>query len=142
MQTFSKCSGKLIIQSEKYQPAIDILEGMEANEMKTESTLYFIAMSYKALKNYSKSVEYLNKNDKGNQFRQTQPGIMHRSGMCWKKSQLTRKVARSLSEKASFFENKPLTLYTIATIYDQKTENSLKTALSYYKRYIYSKTSC
>ncbi|MDP2415817.1 lipopolysaccharide assembly protein LapB [Daejeonella sp.] len=120
----------------KYQQAIDILEGMEANDMKTESTLYFIAMSYKALKNYNKSVDYLNKTIKESISTNT-AGYYAQIGDVMEKSQLTSKSLEAY-QKSLFFDNKPLTLYTIATIYDQKLKQP-KTALSYYKRYINSK---
>ncbi len=40
-------------------------------------------------------------------------------------------------QKSLFFENKSLTLYTIASIYDQKLKQ-FKSALIYYRRYINS----
>lgn len=131
-----KMLGEAFYSVGKYQQAIDILEGMEANDMKTESTLYFIAMSYKALKNYNKSVDYLNKTLKESISPNT-AGYYGQIGDVLEKSQLTRKSLEAY-QKSLFFDNKPLTLYTIATIYDQKLKQP-KTALSYYKRYINSK---
>ncbi len=109
---------------------------MAGNDMKTESTLYFIAMSYKALKNYNKSVDYLHKTIKESISPNT-AGYYAQIGDVLEKNQLVRKSLEAY-QKSLFFDNKPLTLYTIATIYDQKIKLA-KAALSYYKRYVNSK---
>jgi tetratricopeptide (TPR) repeat protein len=131
-----KMLGEAFYSLGKYQQAIDILEGMEANEMKTESTLYFIAMSYKALKNYPKSVDYLQKTITESISLNT-AGYYAQIGDVLEKSQMIRQSVEAY-QKSLFFDNKPLILYTIATIYDQKLKQS-KTALNYYRRYINSK---
>ncbi|MDP3468899.1 MAG: CDC27 family protein [Daejeonella sp.] len=131
-----KMLGEAYYSIGKYQQAIDILEGMEANDMKTESTLYFIAMSYKALKNYNKSVDYLNKTIKESISPNT-AGYYAQKGDVLEKSQLNRQSLEAY-QKSLFFDSKPLTLYTIAIIYDQKLKQP-KAALSYYRSYINSK---
>jgi tetratricopeptide (TPR) repeat protein len=131
-----KMLGEAFYSLGNFQQAIDILEGMEANEMKTEATLYFIAMSYKALKNYPKSVDYLQKTIAESISLNT-AGYYAQIGDVLEKSQMIRQSVEAY-QKSLFFDNKPLTLYTIATIYDQKLKQP-KTALNYYKRYINSK---
>ena len=131
-----KMLGEAYYSTGKYQQAIDILQGLEANEMKTESTLYFIAMSYKNLKNYSKAVEYLNKTISESVSPNT-AGYYAQIGVVQETNKQIRQALEAY-QKSLFFENKPLTLYSIATIYDQKLKQS-KSAVAYYKRYINSK---
>ena len=131
-----KMLGEAFYSTGKYQQAIDILQGLEANDMKTESTLYFIAMSYKNLKNYSKAVEYLNKTI-GESISPNTAGYYAQIGVVQETNKQIRQALEAY-QKSLFFENKPLTLYSIAMIYDQKLKQS-KSALAYYKRYINSK---
>jgi len=131
-----KMLGEAFYSIGKYQQSIDILEGMEANDMKTESTLYFIAMSYKALKNYPKSVDYLNKTIKES----ISPNIASyyaQIGDALDKNQQNKQSLEAY-QKSLFFDPKPITLYTMATLYDQKLKQH-KTALSYYRRYLNAK---
>ncbi|MBM3403236.1 MAG: hypothetical protein FJY21_13205, partial [Bacteroidetes bacterium] len=131
-----KMLGEAFYSIGKYQQFIDILEGMEANDTKTESTLYFIAMSYKALKNYPKSVDYLNKTIKES----ISPNIASyyaQIGDALDKNQQNKQSLEAY-QKSLFFDPKPITLYTMATLYDQKLKQ-YKTALSYYRRYLNAK---
>lgn len=130
-----KMLGEAFYYVGKFQQAIDILEGMAANDMKTETTLYFIAMSYKNLKNYTKAAEYLEKTIAESVSPNT-AGYYAQIGDVMEKNKQIRKSLEAY-QKSLFFENKPLTLYTIASIYDQKMKE-FKSALSYYRRYINS----
>lgn len=131
-----KMLGEAYYSVGKYQQAIDILQGLEANDMKTESTLYFISMSYKNLKNYTKAVEYLNKTINESVSPNT-AGYYAQIGLVQETNKQVRQALEAY-QKSLFFENKPLTFYSIALIYDQKLKQS-KSALTYYKRYINSK---
>lgn len=130
-----KMLGEAFYYVGKYQQAIDILEGMAANDMKTETTLYFIAMSYKNLKNYTKAAEYLEKTISESVSPNT-AGYYAQIGDVMEKNKQIRKSIEAY-QKSLFFENKSLTLYTIASIYDQKLKQ-FKSALIYYRRYINS----
>jgi len=130
-----KMLGEAFYYVGKYQQAIDILAGMEANDMKTESTLYFTAMSYKNLNNYPKAVEYLRKTINES----VSPNVSGYYAQLGDVMDKNKQIRQSLEayQKSLFFENKPLTLYTIASIYDQKLKQ-FKSALTYYRRYINS----
>ncbi len=128
-----KMLGEAYYLTEKYTMAIELLEGMEQNLQQSESTLYFIAMSYKALKNYPKAIEYLNKT----LTESISPNVAEYYALIGDSNQKNNQLRASLAayQKSLFYESKPLTLYSMAVIYDQNLKDS-KTALSYYKRYI------
>jgi tetratricopeptide (TPR) repeat protein len=128
-----KMLGEAYYSSKKYKMAIEILEGMEKNLQQSESTLYFIAMSYKALENYPKSIEYFNKTLK----ECISPNTAEYYALIGDINQKNNQIKSALAsyQKSLFFEGKPLTFYSMATIYDQKL-NDKTTALRYYKRYL------
>ena len=128
-----KMLGEAYYSSKKYTMAIELLEGMEQNSQQSESTMYFIAMSYKALKNYPKAIEYFNKTLK----EAISPNTAEYYALIGDSNQKNNQLRLALAsyQKSLFFENKPLTIYSMATIYDQRL-NDKSTALKYYKRYL------
>jgi tetratricopeptide (TPR) repeat protein len=122
-----KMLGEAYHSVKKYTLAIEILTGLEENNQQSESSLYFIAMSYKALENYPKAIEYFNKTLKES----ISPNASEYYALIGDSNQKRNQISL-------FFENKPMTIYSMATIYDQKL-NDKSTALRYYKRYLEAK---
>ncbi|SKB89089.1 tetratricopeptide repeat protein [Daejeonella lutea] len=131
-----KMLGEAYYSVKKYTLAIEILSGLEENDQQTESSLYFIAMSYKSLENYPKAIEYFNKTLKESISPNTSEYYALIGDSNQKRNQM--KSALASYQKSLFFENKPMTIYSMATIYDQKL-NDKATALKYYKRYLEAK---
>lgn len=128
-----KMLGEAYYSVKKYSMAIEILTGLEENLQQTESSLYFIAVSYKALENYPKAIEYFNKTLKESISPNTAEYYALIGDSNQKRNQM--RFALASYQKSLFFENKPMTIYSMATIYDQKL-NDKSTALKYYKRYL------
>jgi tetratricopeptide (TPR) repeat protein len=131
-----KMLGEAYYSVKKYTMAIEILTGLEESLQQSESSLYYIGMSYKALSNYPKAIEYFNKTLK--------EGISPNAaeyyaliGDSHQKRNLMKPALASF-QKSLFFETKPMTIYSMATIYDEKL-NDKRTALMYYKRYLEAK---
>lgn len=131
-----KMLGEAYYSVKKYAPAIEILSGLEESQQQTESALYFIAMSYKALGNYTKAIEYFNKTLKES----VTPNAAEYYALIGDSNQKRNQIKSALAsyQKSLFFANKPMTIYSMATIYDQKL-NDKSTALRYYKRYLEAK---
>ncbi len=125
--------GEAYYSVKKYAMAIEILTGLEQNQKQSESSLYFIAMSYKALENYPKAIEYFNKT----LTESISPNASEYYALIGDSNQKRNQMKSALAsyQKSLFFENKPMTIYSMATIYDQKL-NDKSTALRYYKRYL------
>lgn len=128
-----KMLGEAYYSVKKYAMAIEILSGLEESQQQTESSLYFLAMSYKALENYPKSIEYLNKTLKEG----ITPNAAEYYALIGDSNQKRNQMKSALAsyQKSLFFENKAMTIYSMATIYDQKL-NDKTTALKYYKRFL------
>jgi tetratricopeptide (TPR) repeat protein len=130
-----KMLGQAHYAVKNYDRAIDILTGLEASGMQNESTMYYAALSYKAKKDHAKAIEYFNKTileavspNTGEYYAQI--------GDINEKNNQTR-AALAAYQKSLTFDLKPITLYSIATFYDQKLKNKTS-ALRYYKRYLSS----
>ncbi len=128
-----KMLGEAYYSVKKYSMAIEILTGLEENLQQSESSLYFIAMSYKAMENYPKAIEYFNKTLKES----ISPNTAEYYALIGDSNQKSNKMKSALAsyQKSLFFENKPMTLYSMAAIYDEKLKDK-STALKYYKRYL------
>jgi len=133
---FLKMLGESYYSVKKYDLAIEILTKLEETQQQTESSLYFLAMSYKAIENYPKAIEYFNKTLKESISPNTAAYYALIGDSNQKRNQM--KSALASYQKSLFFENKPMILYSMATIYDQKL-NDKPTALRYYKRYLEAK---
>ncbi|WP_276359750.1 tetratricopeptide repeat protein [Daejeonella sp. H1SJ63] len=88
-----------------------------------------------AMKSYDKAAEYLSKTISESISPNT-AGYYAQVGDVLEKNKLIRQLLEAY-QKSLFFDNKPLTLYTIASIYDQKLKQ-FKSALTYYRRYVNS----
>jgi tetratricopeptide (TPR) repeat protein len=104
--------------------------------LQNESTYYYVAMSYKALKDNVNAIDYLSK--------ALVDGISPRVGnyyieMADSYEQLHKyQSAIAAYQKSTEFKYEPLTFYSLANLYDTELHSN-KNALKYYKKYIAAK---
>ncbi|MGZ3755035.1 MAG: tetratricopeptide repeat protein [Mucilaginibacter sp.] len=119
----------------QYKLAITTFLTMSADKM-NEGTFFYIGTSYEGLADYPNAILYFNKalkdgissnvpdyyNDIGDSY-----GYMHQS-----------KKAIAAYQKSLQFEERPLTYYSLANVYDVDLKDK-KMALKYYKKYLAGK---
>jgi tetratricopeptide (TPR) repeat protein len=111
---------------------LETLLGMDAIQQ-TETSHYYAGLSYKALKNFPKAVIYFNKAIKEG----ISPATATYYGELAGSHQELKQVKKALFnyERGLQFEEKPLLLYSLATLYDSDLKNKSK-AVKYYKKYL------
>ncbi|HEY0897541.1 MAG TPA: hypothetical protein VGE15_13370, partial [Sphingobacteriaceae bacterium] len=121
-----------------YQKTIELLATLEARSMENESILYFMAMSYKELKNQPKAIEYFQKTIENS----ISPNVADYYALIGDSYESLRSTGKALGayQKSLQFEARPMTYYAIANIYDTKLRNKVL-ALRYFKRYLAAKPS-
>jgi tetratricopeptide (TPR) repeat protein len=119
-----------------YDKCIQILLAMEENLMQSEATMYYIALSYKAKKNYPKAIEYFNKTIKESISANTGEYYAQIGDIHEKNNQV--RPALAAYQRSVTFDVKPITLYSVATFYDDKVKDK-SSALRYYKKYLNTK---
>ena len=133
-----KMLGEAHFYMKNYPRTIELLGGLEAKSMENEAILYFLAMSYKAMKNQPKAIEYFYKTiDKS-----ISPNVADyyaHIGDSYETSKSAKKALASY-QKSLQFDPKPMTYYAIANIYDRQLKNK-PSALRYFKRYLAAKPS-
>jgi tetratricopeptide (TPR) repeat protein len=127
--------GEAYFKLKNYQCCIEtfaLLPGIFQNE----SSYYFTAESYKALKNYPLSIAF---------FEQTllqsiSPNVaLYYSEMADTFDEMNKPKNAALTyQKSLFFKEKDIVFYTLANLYDTKLKDK-KNALKYYKKYLDSK---
>ena len=108
------------------------IAGME----QTETSFYISALAYKELKDRRKAIENLMKAiDAG-----VSPNISDYYSEIGSSYELLMKFKKAVLayQKGLQFEEKPITYYLMATLYDNKLKNK-RLALNYYKKYITAK---
>lgn len=132
----AKMLGQSYYHTKRYQDAIGILVGLEESQMQGEGTLYYAALSYKALKNYPKAVEYFNKTIKES----ISPNTGEYYALIGDIHEQNKQIRQALTayQRSITFDVRPITLYSLATLYDQKLKDKAA-ALRYYKRYLNTK---
>jgi tetratricopeptide (TPR) repeat protein len=107
-----------------------------SNDMQSEATYYYIAMSYKALNDQPNTVIYLQ-----NSIKQAiSPNVAnYYSELADSYDRLHQlKKAATAYQKSLQFNETPLIYYSLAFLYDTQLRNK-KSALRYYKKYLASK---
>lgn len=127
--------GEAYYYSLNYQCSIESFSAIPAN-YQTEGTFYYIAECYKQLNNQVKAIEYFNKSIEAG----LSPNIdSYYSEIADSYTDLKKdKKALGAYQKSLQFNEKPMTYYLMAGLYDSNLKNG-KLALVYYKKYIVSK---
>ena len=129
--------GEAYYYTGKFECGIETLMAIQP-AMQTEVSYYYIAECYKALKNQSKAIEYFNKAIEAG----LSPNIdsyYSEIGDSYTKLNKDHKALASY-QKALQFDEKPMTYYVMADIYDTNLKNK-QGALKYYKKFLASNPS-
>jgi tetratricopeptide (TPR) repeat protein len=117
-----------------YPDCITTFELMEKNKTATETSYYYTAISYKALKNQEKAILYFNKAIK-EAISVNVDSYYNEMGDSFDKLHQLRNAA-SAYQKSLLYNTKPLiTYYVLANLYDSKLKNKAN-AIKYYKKYV------
>jgi tetratricopeptide (TPR) repeat protein len=115
-----------------YTCCLETLAGMDQMQQ-NETSYYYMALSYKALKRYNKAIENFDLaiNDG------ISPAIPSYYGEMAGSYQETKrfKKAVQLYERGLTFDERPMLLYSLATLYDTDLKDKAK-AVKYYKKYL------
>lgn len=128
--------GSAYYMTNNYTDCIKTFKLLNDNQLGTESSFYYTAMSYKALHNNTQAIINLDKaidvaissgvssyySEKGDSY-----DLLH---------ELDKAVAAY--QKSIMYKPAPITYYALATLYDTGLKNK-KSALKYYKKYLASK---
>lgn len=127
---------KAYYYTKKYQKAIDLFKMLETMAMQNEATLYYTALSYRALKNYPEAAIYTKKTiDEA--ISPNTSSYYSLLGLVYEESnQLT--LANTAYKKGLQFKVTPALYYRLAVFYDTKLKQSAN-ALKYYNLYLKSK---
>lgn len=103
--------------------------------MQNETTCYFTAVCYKQLKDQKKAIFYFKK---AIQLSLSPNVDTYYSEMADSYEMINQfKMAQSAYQKALFYNEKPLTFYFLANLYDGKLKDK-KNALKYFRKYVNS----
>ncbi len=124
--------GQAYYRLKNYMCCLETLAGMEQMQQ-NETSYYYMALSYKALKKYNKAIENfeLAINDG------ISPAIPSYYGEMAGSYQETKRFKKAVQhyERGLTFAERPLLLYSLATLYDTELKNKTK-AVKYYKKYL------
>jgi len=127
--------GVAYYHTKNYRCGIDVLAGMpEASQ--TEVAAYFIAACYKQLKDQKNAIPYFDKAIKLSISPSTNTYYSEMADSYETLQQLAK--AQSSYQKALLYDERPLTYYFLANLYDVKLKDQ-KSALKYFKKYMASK---
>jgi tetratricopeptide (TPR) repeat protein len=129
--------GEAYYYTGKFDCGIETLMAIQP-AMQTEVSYYYIAECYKGLKNQTKAIEYFNKAIEAG----LSPNIdsyYSEIGDSYTKLDKNNK-ALAAYQKSLQFDEKPMTYYLMADIYDTNLKNKAS-AIKYYKRFLASSHS-
>ncbi|WP_295769476.1 tetratricopeptide repeat protein [uncultured Mucilaginibacter sp.] len=124
--------GQAYYKIKNYVCCLEVLAGMPEMQQ-NETSFYYMGLSYKALKKYAKAISYLEKAISDG----ISPAIPTYYGEIANSFQETKrfKKAELNYQKGLEFAERPLLLYSLATLYDADLKNKAK-AIKYYKKYL------
>jgi tetratricopeptide (TPR) repeat protein len=118
-----------------YKNCIAAFKLMETSQTASETSYYYTAMSFKALKNHAMAVLYFDKAIK----EAVSPNVnSYYSEMADSYDQMHKlKKATAAYQKSLLYGEMPLTYYSLASLYDTELKKK-STALGYYKKFLKS----
>ncbi|QIL40760.1 hypothetical protein G7074_16720 [Pedobacter sp. HDW13] len=127
---------KAYYYTKKYQKAIDLFKMLEKVAMQNEATLYYTALSYRALKNYPQAAIYTKKTiDEA--ISPNTSSYYSLLGLVYEENnQLS--LANAAYKKGLQFNATSTLYYRLAVFYDTRLKNA-ENALKYYNLYLKSK---
>lgn len=127
--------GEAYYYNQNYPCSIETFSAIRGN-YQTESTFYYVAQCYKQMNNQTKAIEYFNKAIEAG----LSPNIDNYYSEIGDSYSNLKKDKKALGayQKSLQFNEKPLTYYLMAGLYDNDLKDGRK-ALTYYRKYIASK---
>ncbi|WP_259069357.1 tetratricopeptide repeat protein [Mucilaginibacter sp. X4EP1] len=119
----------------QYVNSINTFKILEQNQTASETSYYYMAMSYKALKDQKMAITYFEKAIKA-AISANASSYYSEIGNSYDKMHQTKKAVNAY-QKSLLYGELPLTFYALATMYDVELKNRLK-ALQNYRKYIKS----
>lgn len=118
----------------RYQECISAFGILETNNTASETSFYYTAMSYKALHDQKKAIEYLNKAIKAAISSNVDSYYAEMGDSYDKIHQLNKAI--NAYQKSLLYDSKPMiTYYVLANLYDSELKNKA-IAAKYYRKYI------
>jgi len=118
----------------RYKECISAFEILETNKTASETSYYYTAMSYKALHDQEKAIEYLNKAVKS-AISSNVDSYYAEMGDSYDKLHRLNKAVNAY-QKSLLYDSKPMiTYYVLANLYDSELKNKA-IAAKYYRKYI------
>lgn len=118
----------------QYRECISAFEILETNKTASETSYYYTAMSYKALRDQDKAIAYLNKAIK-EAISSNVDSYYSEMGDSYEKIHELNKAVNAY-QKSLLYSNKPMiTYYILANLYDSELKNKA-IAAKYYRKYI------
>lgn len=118
----------------RYKECISAFEILETNKTASETSFYYTAMSYKALNDQEKAIEYLNKAIKS-AISSNVDSYYAEMGDSYDKLHRLNKAVNAY-QKSLLYDSKPMiTYYVLANLYDSELKNKVL-AVKYYREYI------
>ncbi|PWK78953.1 tetratricopeptide repeat protein [Mucilaginibacter oryzae] len=128
--------GTAYYMTNKYTDCIKTFNQLNDNQLGSESSFYYTAMSYKALHNNKQAIAYLDRaidaaisSGVGSYYAEKGDSYDHLH-------ELDKAVAAY--QKSLLYKPDPITYYALATLYDSELKNK-KAALKYYRKYLSGK---
>ena len=126
--------GQAYYRLKNYVCCLETLAGMDQMQQ-NETSYYYMALSYKALKRYDKAIANFEMaiNDG------ISPAIPSYYGEMAGSFQETKRFKKAVQnyERGLTFDERPLLLYSLATLYDTDLKDKSK-AVKYYKKYLHT----
>jgi len=118
----------------RYKECISAFEILETNKTTSETSFYYTAMSYKALHDQEKAIEYLKKAIKSAISSNVDSYYAEMGDSYDKLNRLNKAV--NAYQKSLLYDSKPMiTYYVLANLYDSELKNKAN-AVKYYRKYI------
>jgi tetratricopeptide (TPR) repeat protein len=118
----------------RYKECISAFEILETNKTASETSYYYTAMSYKALRDQEKAIVYLNKAIKA-AISSNVDSYYSEMGDSYEKIHELSKAVNAY-QKSLLYDSKPMiTYYVLANLYDSELKNKT-VAIKYYRKYI------
>lgn len=128
--------GRTYFTAKRYQKALNMFKLIESSQQQNESSLYYMAMCYRELKDYPNSERYMKQTIKEGISQYT--SVYYKTlGEIYEKKEQVKNANQSYT-KSLEFENNGEVYYNLALLNDGPLANK-KLAVKYYKQFLQNK---
>lgn len=125
--------GQAYYMLKNYTCCLEVLANLQANQQ-TESSYYFMGMSYKGLKNYTKAIKYFELAIKDG-ISPSIPTYYGEMAGSYQENKHLKKAVWAYQKGLTFDEDNAMIFYSLATIYDTDLKDRAS-AVKYFKKYL------